>query len=43
MSFDMKILITQVLYTALIIEIKKYQAILKKAEGIIKNSVVHKH
>lgn len=43
MGFNMETFTTQVLYTALTTEIKKHQAALKKAEGIIKNSVAHKH
>lgn len=42
MGFDMETFTTQALYTALTTEIKEHRAALKKAEGIIKNSVAQK-
>lgn len=43
MGFDMTTFTPQALYTALTAEIKERRAALKKAKGIIKNSVAHKH
>lgn len=34
---------SQTIYTTLTIKLKEYQAALKKVEGVIKNSVAHKH
>lgn len=43
MSFSSLEIIPQTLYTTLITKLKKYQAALKKAKGLIKNFVAHKH
>lgn len=42
MGFSPSEIIPQTLYTTLTTKLKEYQAALKKAEGLIKNSVAYK-